>query len=99
MNEILTKFVESAHTYLLQELEALNRYLREKGLGQGEIDSISSLYDEIDTLKDADTKLKIAVEALQGLIASVKGYRKNINDNQPCDAEVFAEQALEKIGK
>ena len=36
---------------LLKELEALNRYMREKGLGQGEIDSISSLYDEIDELK------------------------------------------------
>ena len=44
-------------------------------------------------------QLKVAKEALQGLIASVKGYRKNICDNQPCDAEVFAKQALEKIGE
>ena len=47
----------------------------------------------------ADAKLKIAIEALRGLIASVIGYRKNIQDNQPCDAEVFAKQALEKIGQ
>ena len=50
-------------------------------------------------LYDAEAKLKLAIEALQGLIASVKGYRKNIQDNQPCDAEVFAKQALEKIGE
>ena len=48
---------------------------------------------------DAEAKFKIAVEALQGLIASIEGYRKNINDNQPCDAEVFAKQALNKIGE
>ena len=44
-------------------------------------------------------QLKIAIEALQWLIASIEGYRKNTNDNQPCDAEVFAKQALEKIGE
>ena len=50
-------------------------------------------------LSDAEAKFKIAIEALQGLITSVIGYRKNIQDNQPCDAEVFAKQALEKIGE
>ena len=50
-------------------------------------------------LSEICEQLKIAVEALQGLISSVEGYRKNIQDNQPCDAEVFAKQALEKIGE
>ena len=54
---------------------------------------------QANNLSDAEAKLKLTIEALQGLIASVKGYRKNISDNQPCDAEVFAKQALEKIGE
>ena len=61
--------------------------------------AIDAAIDVMQECSDADAKLKIAIEALQGLIASVKGYRKNIQDNQPCDAEVFAKQALEKIGK
>jgi chromosome segregation ATPase len=34
-------------------LKKLNKYLREKGMGQGEIDSISSLYDDLQA-KDAE---------------------------------------------
>ena len=92
MNEVLTKFAESAQADLLKDIEALNRYLREKGLGQGEIDSISSLYDEVDALKDADTKLKIAVEALS------RAYKDfSANAKYVCASRV--KQALEKIGE
>ena len=101
-------------TDLLKELEALNRYLREKGLGQGEIDSISSLYDEIDALKDADTKLKLAREALKDFINAYIRTLENARERiiffgGTCDSLEkmqegdiclrAAKQALEKIGK
>ena len=47
----MIKLIALAQADLHKELEALNRYIHEKGLGQGEIDSISSLYDEVDALK------------------------------------------------
>ena len=97
--ELVTKLFATPTTYKGREAEALlcmtqqrNDLLRD--LGHASLTDVG-----LNALDVTEAKLKIAIEALQGLIASVKGYRKNIRDNQPCDAEVFAEQALEKIGE
>lgn len=38
-------------------------------------------------------------EALKATIEALKGYRRELNDNQPCDAEKLGEAALADIEK
>ena len=68
-------------------VEELNRYLREKGMGQGEIDSISSLYDDIATLEADKARL---IEACEKILNPTRWNKYGKSDMQVL-ADLLAE--------
>lgn len=47
---------------LQREVNTLNQLLRDKGLGQGEIDGMAAEHDELQTLRDERDRLREGVE-------------------------------------
>jgi hypothetical protein len=88
-------------------IKRMDRVIDNKGITRSCINPLVDLTNSVDymvakiaELEQANTvlegKLEKMREALEGTVLALKGYRKHLNDDQPCDHEQSAVKALKE---